>query len=60
MITEWPCVKHLCTGFCYNWQNLQETQQQIADEDKAKKEELVKKNPNSIVSVMVLQDMVNT
>ena len=40
--------------------SLQETQKQIADEDKVNKEELVKNNPNSIVSVMVLQDMVNT
>lgn len=40
--------------------SLQETQMQIADEDKVNKEELVKNNPNSIVSVMVLQDMVNT
>lgn len=39
---------------------LQETQQQIADEDKVNKEELVSNNPNSIVSVMVLQDMINT
>ncbi|MGB7785643.1 MAG: TlpA disulfide reductase family protein [Salinimicrobium sp.] len=41
-------------------ESLQETQQQIADEDKVNKEELVRNNPNSIVSVMVLQDMVNT
>ncbi len=40
--------------------SLQENQKQIADEDKLNKEELVKNHPNSIVSVMVLQDMVNT
>lgn len=40
--------------------NLQETQQQIIEEDKINKKELVRENPNSLVSVMVLQDMVNT
>lgn len=40
--------------------SLQETQEQIAEEDRLNKEEVVKNNPNSIVSVMVLQDMVNT
>lgn len=41
-------------------QELQLSQQQISEEDKANKKNLVKENPNSIVSVMVLQDMVNT
>lgn len=40
--------------------SLQETQKKVADEDKINKEELVKNNPGSIVSIMVLQDMVNT
>lgn len=39
---------------------LQQTQQEIADRDKVNKKELVSQNPNSIVSVMVLQDMLNT
>lgn len=39
---------------------LQQTQKDIAENDKVNKKELVKENPNSIVSVMVLQDMVNT
>ena len=41
-------------------QALQQTQQDIADQDKVNKKELVKQNPNSIVSVMVMQDMLNT
>lgn len=41
-------------------EELKATQQQISEEDKANKKELVQQNPNSIVSVMVLQDMVNT
>lgn len=39
---------------------LQVKQQEIADQDKMNKKELVANNPNSIVSVMVLQDMINT
>ncbi|MEG9326605.1 TlpA disulfide reductase family protein [Salinimicrobium catena] len=39
---------------------LQQTQQEITDKDKVNKKELVSQNPNSIVSVMVLQDMLNT
>lgn len=39
---------------------LQVTQQEIAEQDKVKKKELVANNPNSLVSVMVLQDMINT
>jgi thiol-disulfide isomerase/thioredoxin len=39
---------------------LQQTQQDIAENDKVNKKELVSQNPNSIVSVMVLQDMLNT
>lgn len=39
---------------------LQQAQKDIAENDKVDKKELVKENPNSIVSVMVLQDMVNT
>lgn len=40
--------------------SLQQDQKEIADQDKANKKELVSNNPNSIVAVMVLQDMVNT
>lgn len=39
---------------------LQVTQQEIAEQDKVNKKELVANNPNSLVSVMVLQDMINT
>lgn len=41
-------------------QELQAFQQQVFDEDKQAKEELIKANPNSIVSVMILQDMLNS
>lgn len=41
-------------------QSLQQDQQRIADEDMANKKALVQENPNSIVAVMVLQDMINT
>lgn len=41
-------------------QNLQAFQEQIFEEDKQAKAELIESNPNSIVSVMVLQDMVNS
>lgn len=40
--------------------SLQLTQQQIAEEDKSNKKDLVSNNPNSIVSLMVLQDMLNS
>ena len=40
--------------------NLQEFQQQAFDEDKNAKVELIQSNPNSIVSVMILQDMLNS
>lgn len=40
--------------------SLQEQQEAVADQDKISKKELVQENPNSIVSVMVLQDMINT
>ena len=39
---------------------LQVTQQEIIDADMADKKKLVEENPNSIVSLMVLQDMINT
>lgn len=39
---------------------LQQNQKDITEQDKINKKELVQENPNSIVSVMVLQDMVNT
>ena len=39
---------------------LKQDQQKIADEDMANKKSVVQENPNSLVSVMVLQDMVNT
>ena len=39
---------------------VQKSQQSIFDEDRLNKEQLVKENPNSIVAVMVLQDMINT
>jgi thiol-disulfide isomerase/thioredoxin len=41
-------------------QSLQLAQQQIMEQDKVNKKNLVQENPNSIVSVMVLQDMLNT
>ncbi|GAB2770591.1 redoxin domain-containing protein [Salinimicrobium soli] len=41
-------------------ESLQQNQEQIMEEDKGNKIALVEKNPNSLVSVMVLQDMVNT
>ena len=41
-------------------QSLQLAQQQIIEQDKINKKNLVQENPNSIVSVMVLQDMLNT
>ncbi|MCC8358788.1 TlpA disulfide reductase family protein [Salinimicrobium sediminilitoris] len=40
-------------------QNLQTFQQQLFEEDKQAKVELIESNPNSIVSVMILQDMLN-
>ena len=40
--------------------SLEATQQQLFEEDKANKMELVRNNPGSIVSVMILQDMLNT
>lgn len=39
---------------------LQEKQEEIIATDKEAKRELVARNPNSLVAVMVLQDMVNT
>jgi peroxiredoxin len=39
---------------------LQKSQQEMADQDKLNKKKLVSNNPNSIVAVMVLQDMINT
>ncbi len=39
---------------------LQQQQQEVAERDKQFKQKLVEENPNSIVSVMVLQDMMNT
>ena len=39
---------------------LEMRQQEIIDEDKEVKRELVDNNPNSIVSILVLQDMVNS
>lgn len=39
---------------------LQQKQQELAEKDKQSKQTLVEENPNSIVSVMVLQDMMNT
>ncbi|WZL88689.1 TlpA disulfide reductase family protein [Salinimicrobium sp. 3283s] len=41
-------------------QNLQAFQEQLFEEDKQTKASLVESNPNSIVSVMILQDMLNT
>lgn len=41
-------------------QSLQLSQQQIIEQDKVSKKNLVQENPNSIVAVMVLQDMLNT
>ncbi|WP_423818708.1 TlpA disulfide reductase family protein [Salinimicrobium sp. TIG7-5_MAKvit] len=41
-------------------QNLQAFQEQLFKEDKQTKASLVESNPNSIVSVMILQDMLNT
>lgn len=41
-------------------ESLQAEQKEIADQDKINKKQLVEQNPNSIVSVMVLQDMINT
>ena len=41
-------------------QTLQQDQQKIADEDMANKKKIVRENPNSLVAVMVLQDMINT
>ncbi|UZH55551.1 AhpC/TSA family protein [Salinimicrobium tongyeongense] len=41
-------------------QNLQAFQEQLFEEDKKTKSSLVESNPNSIVSVMILQDMLNT
>ncbi len=41
-------------------ETLQSTQQEIAEQDKVNKKELVSNNPNSLVSVMVLQDMIST
>lgn len=41
-------------------ESLQQDQQKIADEDMANKKRLVQENPNSLVAVMVLQDMINT
>ena len=35
-------------------------QQQIQDEDAKKREELVENNPNSLVSILVLSDMINS
>lgn len=40
--------------------NLEVLQQEIIETDKEKKRELVQNNSNSIVAVMVLQDMMNT
>lgn len=40
--------------------SLEASQNQLFEEDKAKKKRLIENNPNSIVSVMVLQDMMNT
>lgn len=40
--------------------SLEATQRQLFEEDKERKIELVENNPNSIVSVMILQDMLNT
>ncbi|NJW53474.1 TlpA disulfide reductase family protein [Salinimicrobium oceani] len=39
---------------------LQETQQQLANEDKATKSQIVRDNPGSIVSIMIIQDMMNS
>ena len=39
---------------------LQQRQEEIVEADKEAKRELVEQNPNSLVAVMVLQDMVNT
>lgn len=41
-------------------QSLQLAQQQIVEQDKVNKKNLVQENPNSIVALMVLQDMLNT
>jgi|25_taG_2_1085351.scaffolds.fasta_scaffold01394_1 thiol-disulfide isomerase/thioredoxin len=41
-------------------QNLQAFQEQLFEEDKQTKASLIESNPNSIVSVMILQDMLNT
>lgn len=40
--------------------NLQQSQRDRAEEDLETKRQLVRENPNSIVSVLVLQDMVNS
>lgn len=41
-------------------QSIESSQQQLLEEDKANKAEIVRQNPGSIVSVMILQDMMNT
>lgn len=41
-------------------QNLQAFQEQVFEEDKKVKVELIEANPNSIVSVMILQDMMKS
>ena len=43
-----------------NLEELQTFQQQVFDEDKEAKIKLIQENPNSIVSVMILQDMLNS
>lgn len=41
-------------------QSLEDSQKQFFEEDKTSKKEIIKNNPGSIVSVMILQDMLNT
>lgn len=56
--------EEMATAFTSNdsvaFERLQETQQRLVDEDMVNKRQLVKENPNSIVAVMVMQDMINT
>lgn len=40
--------------------SLEASQEQLFEEDKTRKMELIKNNPESVVSIMILQDMLNT